>query len=113
MSFYDDLIALQAQAGKRIGAMKKLESAIAEVIALESATDAPGIDREKLELLTETEREVFRMMGENLTRDEIVKRLKIEIKTFYKHRDNIRKKLSIETTQELKRLAIGKRKKES
>lgn len=112
MKFYHDLTVLQVQIDRRIIALQKLRDAVSDVIALEDGITLQA-NRGGLDLLTETERELLKLIGKNVSRAEILKARKIEVKTFYTHRDNIRKKLSLETTQELKRYAESLRGKES
>ena len=58
-----------------------------------------------LPVLTESEKEVFLMIGQKLDGQAIAEHLKISLKTFHRHRDNIRKKLNLENSWELAQVA--------
>lgn len=60
----------------------------------------------KLDLLTEREQEVLRMIGRGMTRSDIAKSLSRSAKTVDGHREKIMKKLDIHDRAELVRFAI-------
>jgi two-component system, NarL family, nitrate/nitrite response regulator NarL len=60
-----------------------------------------------LEMLTDREREVLRMIADGATSKEIGFRLKISYKTVDAHRENIKKKLQVNSIAHLVRYAIA------
>ncbi|MEW6735560.1 MAG: LuxR C-terminal-related transcriptional regulator [Acidobacteriota bacterium] len=62
--------------------------------------------RTSTDLLTERQREILRLLAEGKTSKEIGKALKISRKTVETHRDNIRKRLQVDTISELVQCAI-------
>lgn len=65
-------------------------------------------DNRKLDihLLSGRELEVFQLIGKGYKRNEIAKRLNININTMESHRRKIREKLSIENSSELTKIAV-------
>ncbi|MDX9894156.1 MAG: LuxR C-terminal-related transcriptional regulator, partial [Desulfofustis sp.] len=59
-----------------------------------------------IELLTDRELEVFRLIGFGLSTREISERMKLGIKTIGTYRDRIKQKLCIKTAAELTRRAV-------
>lgn len=59
-----------------------------------------------LEILTDRELEVFRLIGSGLSTREIAERMKLGIKTIGTYRDRIKQKLCIKTATELTRRAV-------
>ena len=66
-----------------------------------SAQGAPMVD-----ILTDRELEVFRLIGSGLSTREIAERLKLGIKTIGTYRDRIKQKLCIKSATELTRRAV-------
>jgi DNA-binding NarL/FixJ family response regulator len=62
--------------------------------------------RSSIERLTDRELEIFRLIGAGLTVREIAERLFLSGKTVEAHRENIKQKLGIRTSNELLRFAI-------
>jgi len=62
-----------------------------------------------LDLLTQREREVLRLIGQGATSKEVANRLGISPKTAQVHRDNLKQKLNLRTTAALVRYAIKHR----
>ena len=70
---------------------------------------SPNPLRPILDLLTQREREVLRLIGEGATSKEVAHRLGISPKTAQVHRDNLKQKLNLRTTAALVRYAIKHR----
>ncbi len=66
-----------------------------------SAQGAPTVD-----ILTDRELEVFRLIGSGLSTREIAERMKLGIKTIGTYRDRIKQKLCIKSATELTRRAV-------
>jgi DNA-binding NarL/FixJ family response regulator len=64
-------------------------------------SDTPGVD-----LLTDRELEVFRLIGTGLTTRDIALRMKLGVKTIGTYRDRVKQKLGIKTAAELIREAV-------
>jgi DNA-binding CsgD family transcriptional regulator len=62
-----------------------------------------SLERPIVDILSDRELEVFRMIGSGLTSDEIARKLHIGVKTVETHRRRIKKKLNLKTTAELAR----------
>ena len=58
---------------------------------------------EALKMLTPREIEVLELTGEGCSGNEIAKQLFLSVKTVYKHKENIRKKLNINGSRSLLR----------
>ncbi len=67
----------------------------------DTSVTAPTVD-----LLTDRELEVFRLIGGGLTTREIAERMKLGVKTIGTYRDRVKQKLSIKTASELTRRAV-------
>ncbi len=67
---------------------------------------APGLKNQKLDALTAREQEVFVLLAEGLSNDQIAQRLFISLKTAKNHRVSIMRKLGIHNTHELIRNAV-------
>jgi DNA-binding NarL/FixJ family response regulator len=65
------------------------------------ASAAPSVD-----LLTDRELEVFRLIGAGLSTREIAERMKLGVKTIGTYRDRVKQKLAIRTAPELIRRAV-------
>jgi DNA-binding CsgD family transcriptional regulator len=98
---------------RRQEADAKFLNAIEEWLSIQETADDTRATFAPLDSLTESERKLFDLLGENLDRAEMAKRLKIEVKTLDAHRDNIRKKLGIKSAFELKSLAQTYKRKET
>ncbi len=59
-----------------------------------------------MELLSNRELEIFQLLGKGFKRNEIAKKLNININTVESHRRKIREKLNIETSSELTKIAV-------
>jgi DNA-binding NarL/FixJ family response regulator len=69
---------------------------------LEMFSGAPsGADRSSIQNLSDREFEVFQVLGEGLSSQQIAKKLHLSAKTVDAHRANIKTKLKINTTAEL------------
>jgi len=70
---------------------------------------SPDPSRSILDLLTQREREVLRLIGQGATSKEVAERLGISPKTAQVHRENLKQKLALRTTADLIRYAIKHR----
>lgn len=59
-----------------------------------------------IDTLTDRQLEIFRLIGEGLTAHQIADRLHISVHTVETHRENIKRKLNIDTASELTRRAV-------
>jgi DNA-binding CsgD family transcriptional regulator len=59
-----------------------------------------------VDLLTDRELEVFRLLGTGLSTREIADRMKLGVKTIGTYRDRVKQKLGIKTAPELIRRAV-------
>jgi DNA-binding NarL/FixJ family response regulator len=66
---------------------------------------SPDVD--PVDTLTDRQLEVFRLFGEGRNVSQISHELHISVRTVQTHRDNIKRKLQLETIAELNRLAIA------
>jgi len=93
-----------------LGAIRKVlagETAVSPHIVTRLAQQAnAGGNLSPLEVLTDRELEIFRMLGEGHTRAAIATALHLSVKTIESHRDNIRQKLGVPTAAELRQHAI-------
>jgi DNA-binding NarL/FixJ family response regulator len=71
---------------------------------LQLKTDTPA--SRTVDLLTDRELEVFRLLGAGLSTREIAKQMKLGIKTIGTYRDRVKQKLGIKTAAELIRRAV-------
>ena len=76
---------------------------ITDLLAKHMSGQPAGPDLSKL---SDREKQIFALIGKNLKNDVIAKQLKISVKTFNKHRENILAKMKVENSYELKRIAI-------
>ena len=65
---------------------------------------APQAD--PMDTLTDRQLEVFRLLGDGLSAHQIASRLHISVHTVETHRENIKRKLQVNTVSELTRLAV-------
>lgn len=100
-------------------APKRIVCAISEVLSggialsdamrvrlLERYTNAPGgIPANPLDVLTDRELEVFRLIGQGLKKGEIARRIRRSVNTVEAHRASIKRKLNVKNGTELARLA--------
>lgn len=70
------------------------------------ALDGRGEARTPIELLTDRELEIFRMIGEGQTSGAIASRLFLSTHTIDTHRENIKRKLGAKNSRELNRQAV-------
>lgn len=74
---------------------------------LHSVVSGDGTSEQSpIESLSNRELEVFELIGEGLTTRKIAQRLHLSVKTIETHRDNIKRKLSLDTNVELIRRAV-------
>jgi DNA-binding CsgD family transcriptional regulator len=71
---------------------------------LQLKTDTPA--SRTVDLLTDRELEVFRLLGAGLSTREIAMQMKLGIKTIGTYRDRVKQKLGIKTAAELIRRAV-------
>jgi DNA-binding NarL/FixJ family response regulator len=76
--------------------------------AFAGSTDAPVVDPE-LDLLTNREREVLRLIARGYTYKELARRLEISIKTVETHVSSVLRKLQLSSRHELTRWATDRR----
>jgi len=75
--------------------------------ALEAATGKLGYEMDSsLKKLTKRERQVLQLIAEGETADKIAKTLFISVSTYYKHRQNLMKKLGMNNVADLTRFAV-------
>ncbi len=100
-------------------APKRIVRAISEVLSggialsdamrvrlLERYTHTPGgIPANPLDVLTDRELEVFRLIGEGLKKSEIARRIRRSVNTVEAHRTSIKRKLNLKSGTELARVA--------
>jgi len=65
-----------------------------------------GESKDPIELLTDRELEIFRMIGEGQTSGAIADRLFLSVHTIDTHRENLKRKLGISNAAELSRAAV-------
>ena len=75
-------------------------------VVLERTSDQAAPACDPIETLTDRQLELFFLMGECLTAQKIAYRLHISVHTVETHRENIKRKLNVDTSCELTRLAI-------
>jgi len=81
-----------------------LSPAMASELLGRTVSGAVG-QADPVDTLTDRQLEVFRLIGEGKSAAEIAKRLHISVHTVETHRDNIKRKLSIDSASELTRFA--------
>jgi DNA-binding NarL/FixJ family response regulator len=72
----------------------------------DESNDSQSIKDDPIEMLTNREREVFKLIAEGNANSQIAHRLGISIKTVEKHRQNLMNKLGVHDTASLVRKAI-------
>lgn len=87
-------------AGKVYVSVKMQQQMLARRVGRQAARMDP------LETLTNRELEVFRLIGEGLTTANIARRLSRSIHTIESHRENIKRKLEVDSVAELTRRAV-------
>ena len=83
-----------------------LSSSISNKIATKHIYGSVENDRVEINLLSTREFEIFQLIGKGYKRNEIAKRLNININTIESHRRKIREKLAIENSSELTKIAV-------
>ena len=83
-----------------------LSSSISNKIATKHIYGSQDSRKINIHLLSGRELEVFQLIGKGYKRNEIAKRLNININTMESHRRKIREKLSIENSSELTKIAV-------
>lgn len=73
---------------------------------LKSATPATGVSPTEINLLTDREFEVFRLIGQGCANREVAKQLGISVKTVEAHREHLRHKLGTSSATALNLLAV-------
>lgn len=73
---------------------------------LGQALGSSGRDRAPMESLTDRELQVFRLIGEGLTTSAIANRLFLSTHTIDTHRENIKRKLAVNTAAKLSQVAV-------
>lgn len=92
----------QVMAGKRYISPDMMDTLLAKL----SVTTDASVSDTPIDLLSNRELEVFRLIGQGLKRAQIADRLNLSAKTIGTHRDNIKKKLHLSTTTELIKHAV-------
>lgn len=83
-----------------------LSSSISNKIATKHIYGSPDTEKINVQLLSSREYEIFQLIGKGYKRNEIAKRLNININTIESHRRKIREKLSIGDSSELTKIAV-------
>jgi DNA-binding NarL/FixJ family response regulator len=83
-----------------------LSSSISNKIATKHIYGSAENGKVEVNLLSSREFEIFQLIGKGYKRNEIAKRLNININTIESHRRKIREKLSIENSSELTKIAV-------
>jgi DNA-binding NarL/FixJ family response regulator len=83
-----------------------LSSSISNKIATKHIYGSPDNGKIEVHLLSSRELEIFQLIGKGYKRNEIAKRLNININTMESHRRKILEKLAIENSSELTKLAV-------
>lgn len=73
---------------------------------IDQALGASDVTMTPIERLTDRELEIFRMIGEGLTTSSIASRLFLSPHTIDTHRENIKRKLAVNTAAQLSRTAV-------
>ncbi|REK09070.1 MAG: DNA-binding response regulator [Planctomycetota bacterium] len=63
-------------------------------------------ETDPVEMLTDRQLEIFRLIGNGYSAQQIAKRLHISVHTVETHRENIKRKLNVETVSQLARRAV-------
>lgn len=83
-----------------------LSNSISNKIATKHIYGLQGNDKVEVHLLSGRELEIFQLIGKGYKRNEIAKRLNININTLESHRRKIREKLSLDNSSELTKIAV-------
>jgi DNA-binding NarL/FixJ family response regulator len=83
-----------------------LSEAMTERMLLNAANVNQSRERSPLEKLSNRELEVFEMIGSGLSTKEIAEKIHLSVKTIETYRDNLKKKLNLDSGNELLRYAI-------
>lgn len=83
-----------------------LSSSISNKIATKHIYGSQDTKKLDIHLLSGRELEVFQLIGKGYKRNEIAKRLNININTMESHRRKIREKLSIDNSSDLTKIAV-------
>ena len=83
-----------------------LSNSISNKIATKHIYGSQDNKKISIQMLSGRELEVFQLIGKGYKRNEIAKRLNININTMESHRRKIREKLSIENSSELTKIAV-------
>lgn len=89
------------RAGKTHVSLAIMEKLLGRLHMRPETQTAPTVD-----LLTDRELEVFRLIGKGLTTREIAEQMKLGVKTIGTYRDRVKQKLAIKTASELTRRAV-------
>ena len=100
---FDELVtAIRAVAGNK----KYLCADVTGMVIDESLSDLTHIDSSVSRNLTMREREILQLLAEGKTVKQIAEQLYLSNKTIYTHRDQIMKKLHVNSIAELTKLSI-------
>lgn len=83
-----------------------LSNSISNKIATKHIYGSVENDKVEVNLLSSREFEIFQLIGKGYKRNEIAKRLNININTIESHRRKIREKLAIDNSSELTKIAV-------
>jgi len=83
-----------------------LSSSISNKIATKHIYGSKDNDKIDIHLLSGRELEIFQLIGKGYKRNEIAKKLNINVNTIESHRRKIREKLSIDSSSELTKIAV-------
>ncbi len=99
------LIAIQSVMNGKLYLSKEIANKIASKhIFSNNETNKP--DKTEIDILSNRELEVFKLIGQGYKRNEIAKKLGMNINTLESHRRKIREKLNLENSSELSRMAV-------
>lgn len=106
-------LAKRAMAGELVAGIQAvlegrtfLDPAVADLVVDAAIHPSQGEEASELGLLTEREREVFKLTAEGRTAKEVAKLLAISVHTAVRHRATLMAKLGVHTRSELVKLAI-------
>lgn len=88
-----------------LGGKTYLSEVVSEKVVGRLVGTATGVNGMSIECLTDRELEIFELYGKGLGTRHISERLKRSIKTVQAHRENIKKKLNLDSPEELVRHA--------
>ncbi|MBN2079465.1 MAG: response regulator transcription factor [Spirochaetes bacterium] len=96
-----------------IGALRKVlegniwfSDAILTRIVSKIAASLPAGSNQAIHSLSDRELEIFQLIGQEFKNSRIAKKLNISVKTVEAHRDHIRKKMGVDDSMELRRIAV-------